>query len=73
MDALTHHIEAFCSPLYHPMSAGVAVEGIRLIRQHLATACADGQDMVAREGMLVASAMAAVAFQKAWAASTGSP
>lgn len=64
MDALTHHIEAFCSPLYHPMSAGVAVEGIRLIRQHLATACADGQDMVAREGMLVASAMAAVAFQK---------
>ncbi|SKA91600.1 hypothetical protein SAMN05421862_10731 [Pseudomonas extremaustralis] len=64
MDALTHHIEAFCSALYHPMSAGVAVEGIRLIRQHLATACADGQDMVAREGMLVASAMAAVAFQK---------
>lgn len=64
MDALTHHVEAFCSPLYHPMSAGVAVEGIRLIRQHLATACADGQDMVAREGMLVASAMAAVAFQK---------
>ncbi|MBK5477260.1 iron-containing alcohol dehydrogenase [Pseudomonas sp. TH21] len=64
MDALTHHIEAFCSPLYHPMSAGVAVEGVRLIQQHLAAACADGQDMVAREGMLVASAMAAVAFQK---------
>ncbi|WP_433740676.1 iron-containing alcohol dehydrogenase [Pseudomonas putida] len=64
MDALTHHIEAFCSPLYHPMSSGVAVEGIRLIRQHLFNAFNDGQDMVAREGMLIASAMAAVAFQK---------
>lgn len=64
MDALTHHIESFCSPLYHPMSAGVAVEGIRLIQQHLANAHRDGNDMVAREGMLVASAMAAVAFQK---------
>jgi alcohol dehydrogenase class IV len=64
MDALTHHIEAFCSPLYHPMSAGIAVEGIRLIQQHLANAHRDGNDMVAREGMLVASAMAAVAFQK---------
>jgi alcohol dehydrogenase class IV len=64
MDALTHHIEAFCSPLYHPMSSGVAVEGIRLIQQHLLHAYADGQNMVAREGMLVTSAMAAVAFQK---------
>ncbi|EJM34084.1 alcohol dehydrogenase, class IV [Pseudomonas sp. GM33] len=64
MDALTHHIEAFCSPLYHPMSSGVAVEGVRLIQQHLLNAYTNGQDLVAREGMLVASAMAAVAFQK---------
>ncbi|MFY0731601.1 iron-containing alcohol dehydrogenase [Pseudomonas sp. NFX15] len=64
MDALTHHIEAFCSPLYHPMSSGVAVEGVRLIQQHLLDAYTDGQDLVAREGMLVTSAMAAVAFQK---------
>ncbi|WPN44811.1 iron-containing alcohol dehydrogenase [Pseudomonas sp. P8_241] len=64
MDALTHHIEAFCSPLYHPMSSGVAVEGVRLIQQHLMDAVSDGQNMAAREGMLVASAMAAVAFQK---------
>jgi alcohol dehydrogenase class IV len=64
MDALTHHIEAFCSPLYHPMSAGVAVEGVRLIQQHLLGAYTDGHNLVAREGMLVASAMAAVAFQK---------
>ncbi|MNN56537.1 Alcohol dehydrogenase 2 [compost metagenome] len=46
------------------MSSGVAVEGIRLIQQHLINAHDDGQNMVAREGMLVASAMAAVAFQK---------
>lgn len=64
MDALTHHLEAFCSPLYHPMSSGIAVEGIRLVSQHLRQAYANGQDLVAREGMLVASAMAAVAFQK---------
>lgn len=64
MDALTHHIEAFCSPLYHPMSSGIAVEGIRLVQEHLGNACRDGHDLVAREGMLVASAMAAVAFQK---------
>nr|BFD42210.1 iron-containing alcohol dehydrogenase [Pseudomonas sp. FFPRI_1] len=64
MDALTHHIEAFCSPLYHPMSSGVAVEGIRLVQQHLLQAVTNSQDLNAREGMLVASAMAAVAFQK---------
>ncbi|MFK8328703.1 iron-containing alcohol dehydrogenase [Pseudomonas sp. BJa5] len=64
MDALTHHIEAFCSPLYHPMSSGIAVEGIRLVGEHLGNAVRDGQDLLAREGMLVASAMAAVAFQK---------
>jgi butanol dehydrogenase len=64
MDALTHHLEAFCSPLYHPMSSGIAVEGIRLIHEHLRSAVANGADLGAREGMLVASAMAAVAFQK---------
>ena len=64
MDALTHHIEAFCSPLYHPMSSAIAVEGMRLVQQHLRRAVSHGQDLDAREGMLVASAMAAVAFQK---------
>lgn len=64
MDALTHHLEAFCSPLVHPMSSGIAVEGVRLVQQHLESAVKDGQDLQAREGMLVASAMAAVAFQK---------
>lgn len=40
MDALTHHLEALFSPLYHPMSAGIALEGVRLVRQHLKTPCA---------------------------------
>lgn len=64
MDALTHHLEAYFSPLYHPMSAGVAVEGVRLIKEHLQAAVSDGDNLEAREGMLVASASAAVAFQK---------
>ncbi|HFO1199038.1 TPA: iron-containing alcohol dehydrogenase, partial [Pseudomonas aeruginosa] len=64
MDALTHHLEALFSPLYHPMSAGIALEGVRLVRQHLENAVRDGNDLAAREGMLVASASAAVAFQK---------
>lgn len=64
MDALTHHLEALFSPLHHPMSAGVAVEGVRQVKLHLENAVRDGNDLVAREGMLVASASAAVAFQK---------
>jgi len=64
MDALTHHLEALFSPLCHPMSAGVAVEGVRLVKLHLEAAVHDGNDLLAREGMLIASASAAVAFQK---------
>ncbi|MCU1725218.1 iron-containing alcohol dehydrogenase [Pseudomonas sp. 5P_5.1_Bac1] len=64
MDALTHHLEALFSPLHHPMSAGIAVEGVRQVKLHLENAVRDGNDLVAREGMLVASASAAVAFQK---------
>lgn len=64
MDALVHHIEAFCSPLLHPMSTGIAVEGIGLIQKNLKTAFDDGTNLAARSAMLTASAMAAVAFQK---------
>ncbi|MCB6184448.1 iron-containing alcohol dehydrogenase [Leeia sp. TBRC 13508] len=64
VDALTHHLEAYFSPLNHPMSSGIALEGIRLIAQHLPLAVAEPTNLVARENMLVASAMAAVAFQK---------
>ncbi len=64
MDALSHSLEAFCSPLFHPMADGIAIEGIRLVKEYLPTAVADGNDRVARMNMLVASTMGATAFQK---------
>ncbi len=73
MDALTHHLESLFSPLYHPMSAGVAIEGVRLVKEHLQRAVRNGTDLAAREGMLVASASAAVAFQKGLGACTRWP
>lgn len=64
MDAFIHSFEAFCSPGFHPMADGIAVEGMRLIWQWLETACADPQHLEARSQMLVASSMGATAFQK---------
>ena len=64
MDALSHNMEAYCSPLFHPMAEGVAVEGMRLIKEWLPAACADGNDLEARGNMQVASSMGATAFQK---------
>lgn len=64
MDALSHNLEAFCSPLYHPLAQGIALEGMRLVKDWLATACKDGADITARAHMQVASTMGATAFQK---------
>jgi len=64
MDALSHNLEAYCSPLYHPMAEGIAIEGIRLIKNHLATAVENGSDIEARTQMIVASTMGATAFQR---------
>ncbi len=64
MDALSHSLEAYCSPHFHPLSEGVAVEGIRLVKEHLPIAVADGADLTARGQMLVAAAMGATAFQR---------
>ena len=64
MDALSHNLEAFCSPFYHPMAAGIAMEAIRLVQQYLPRAVADGHDIEARSQMLVAASMGAAAFQK---------
>lgn len=64
MDALSHNLEAFCSPVFHPMAQGIALEGIRLIHDWLARAVADGSDLEARAHMQVASTMGATAFQK---------
>jgi alcohol dehydrogenase class IV len=64
MDALSHSLEAYCAPGYHPMAEGVAVEGIRLIKEWLPVAVRNGADLEARSHMLVASSMGATAFQK---------
>ena len=64
MDALSHSLEAWCSPVYHPMAEGIAIEGIRLVREFLPQAVADGSDLEARTQMLVASTMGATAFQR---------
>jgi alcohol dehydrogenase class IV len=64
MDALSHNLEALCAPTYHPLADGVAVEGIRLIRQWLPEAVKDGSNIEARANMLIASTMGATAFQK---------
>ncbi len=64
MDALAHCIEAYCAVGDHPMADAIAIEGIRLIAEHLEAATLDGKDLVARGAMLKASMMGAVAFQK---------
>jgi len=64
MDALSHNLEAYCSPVFHPLAQGIAVEGMRLIRDWLVQACEDGTDLEARAQMQVASSMGATAFQK---------
>ncbi len=63
-DALTHCIESYTCPAFHPMCDGIALEGIRLIIEALPRAYRDGKDVDARGKMLVAAAMGAVAFQK---------
>ena len=64
MDALSHCLEAYCSPLYHPMASGIALEGMRLVKEWLPTAVQDGSNLEARLQMLVASSMGATAFQR---------
>lgn len=64
LDALSHNLEALCSPFYHPMATGIAVEGIRIVQEYLPRAVADGEDIEARTQMLVCSSMGATAFQK---------
>ncbi|WP_193182171.1 iron-containing alcohol dehydrogenase [Nisaea sediminum] len=64
MDAFAHCLEAFCSPHYHPMSQGIALEGMRLVKEYLPRAYADGGDIEARAHMMSAAAMGATAFQK---------
>ncbi|MCA8884536.1 MAG: iron-containing alcohol dehydrogenase, partial [Rhodobacteraceae bacterium] len=64
MDAFAHCLEAYCSPHYHPMSQGIALEGMRLVKDYLPRAYADGGDLEARAHLMSAAAMGATAFQK---------
>ena len=64
MDALAHCLEAYCSPFYHPMSQGIALEGMRLVFENLGKAYAEPGNLEARAHMMSAAAMGAVAFQK---------
>jgi alcohol dehydrogenase class IV len=64
MDAMAHCVESYCAPFYHPLAAGVALEGLRLIKENLARAVKKGADIDARGHMLMASAMGATAFQR---------
>lgn len=64
IDALSHCLEAYCAPGFHPMADGIAIEGIRLIKAWLPRAVSDGQDLEARGYMQVAASMGATAFQK---------
>jgi len=64
LDAFAHCVEAYSSPHYHPMSQGIALEGMRLVKEYLPRAYADGTDIEARAHMMSAAAMGATAFQK---------
>ena len=64
LDAFAHCVEAFSSPHYHPMSQGIALEGMRLVIDYLPRAYADGNDIEARAQLMSAAAMGATAFQK---------
>ncbi len=64
MDALAHNLEAYCAVGYHPMADGVALEGMRLVRENLEAAVKNGGNLEARAGMAAAAMMGAVAFQK---------
>jgi 4-hydroxybutyrate dehydrogenase len=64
LDAFAHCVEAYSSPHYHPMSQGIALEGMRLVVDNLPRAYADGTDIEARANMMSAAAMGATAFQK---------
>ncbi|MFN0186714.1 MAG: iron-containing alcohol dehydrogenase [Aquabacterium sp.] len=64
MDALTHNIESYLSPAWHPLCDGIALEGLRLGARALERAVKDGDDLAARSDMLMSSMMGAIAFQK---------
>ena len=64
MDALTHNIESYLSPAYHPLCDGIALEGLRIGARALVTAVNEPGNLQARADMMMSSMMGAIAFQK---------
>jgi hypothetical protein len=64
MDALTHNVESYLSPAYHPLCDGIALEGTRIAARALATAVREPGNIAARGDMMMSSMMGAIAFQK---------
>src|SRR3989440_3958106 len=64
MDPFSHCLEAYCVPSYHPLADGIALEGMRLVKENLARAVRDGADLEARANMMAAALAGATAFQK---------
>ncbi|MEM6415403.1 MAG: iron-containing alcohol dehydrogenase [Pseudomonadota bacterium] len=64
MDAIAHCLEAYCAPGYHPMGAGIALEGMRLVKENILRAFQHGDDLDARANMMAAAAMGGAALQK---------
>ena len=64
MDALTHNIESYLSPAYHPLCDGIALEGTRIAAAALLTAVKEPGNLKARSDMMMASMRGAIAFQK---------
>ena len=64
MDALTHNIESYLSPAYHPLCDGIALEGLRIGARSLALAVHEPRNLDARSDMMMSSMMGAIAFQK---------
>ena len=64
MDALTHNIESYLSPAYHPLCDGIALEGTRIASRALVQAVLEPSNLHARSDMMMSSMMGAIAFQK---------
>ena len=64
MDALTHNVEIYLSPAYHPLCDGIALEGTRIAARSLRTAVREPRNLDARSDMMMSSMMGAIAFQK---------
>ena len=64
MDALAHCLEAYSSDIFHPLSQGIALEGMKIIKDNLVEVYKDGKNIKARANMLATSSMGSIAFQK---------